>query len=485
MSFSMKSRVTNYLTSLCLMAMVRTVHSRVSTVNLEGMMLKSEIPDTGEEWVSLAPDAEFQMSGDFHTPEEKAKASRTLHRMLNNDDGVAEETTYYNPYQDSALFMEGENTAYSGYSQAWRYLGFYIDCNSDIVEFDDDGYRRRLSGDDYEGCTRYLMWAAYIDPYYEGGGLAEYQFYNRWNDTWTSYCDDEDVCRYMDCHLDDTHFKLLGFFKHYDYDDWMEQLFKHEGICIWTEDEYEFMQDAREELPQGCGETEYYDEDENPFYVGLLPQGGGDIGVEIFVDELCMQPYSGEMNTTEIIESMVGNDSGDDDGMDVGDFFEAFNSAHSIFKICQPCIAYSLENMYDDDGWEQFDCNDDAGYTNVNQCMKFSTHAVILPAKISDVVMANQQGTINNLNINVLTSSISGYSDTAPVPLTWTDPNPAEEEPMDTSSKILAFSMTLFGIGLIGAFVTTKGYKSSDSPFSKSLVRNEHGDLTHNEGILT
>ena len=101
--------------------------------------------------------------------------------------------------------------------------------------------------------------------------------------------------------------------------------------------------------------------------------------------------------------------------------------------------------------------------------MKFSTHAVILPAKISDIVMANQQGTINNLNINVLTSSISGYTDTAPVPLTWTDPNP-EEEAMDTSSKILAFSMTIFGIGLIGAFVTTKGYKNSDSSFTVSNI---------------
>jgi hypothetical protein len=44
-------------------------------------------------------------------------------------------------------------------------------------------------------------------------------------------------CAKMDCHLDDTNFQLLGFFKHRSYDDWMEQLFKHEGVCVWREEE--------------------------------------------------------------------------------------------------------------------------------------------------------------------------------------------------------------------------------------------------------
>lgn len=43
------------------------------------------------------------------------------------------------------------------YSQAWRYLGFYIDCNQA-----EDGYHERLLQEDesYTGCLRYLMWAA-------------------------------------------------------------------------------------------------------------------------------------------------------------------------------------------------------------------------------------------------------------------------------------------------------------------------------------
>lgn len=53
----------------------------------------------------------------------------------------------------------------------------------------------------------------------------------------------------VDCYLSKTNFKLLGFFKEAEYSTWMEQLFKHEGICIWTDEEYVFMQDELEVLP--------------------------------------------------------------------------------------------------------------------------------------------------------------------------------------------------------------------------------------------
>ncbi len=35
----------------------------------------------------------------------------------------------------------------------------------------------------------------------------------------------------------------------------MEQLFKHEGMCVWTEEEYAFTKNARKAWPQGCTET--------------------------------------------------------------------------------------------------------------------------------------------------------------------------------------------------------------------------------------
>jgi hypothetical protein len=47
----------------------------------------------------------------------------------------------------------------------------------------------------------------------------------------------------MDCHEPNLHFKLVGVFKEMNgFYDWGEQLFKHEGYCVWNdEDTYEFM----------------------------------------------------------------------------------------------------------------------------------------------------------------------------------------------------------------------------------------------------
>ena len=52
------------------------------------------------------------------------------------------------------------------------------------------------------------------------------------------------------------------------------------------------------------------------------------------------------------------------------------------FDICQPCVAYDLQNFdgtkyYDDDGGnaggDMFDCYDDVDYTNVNQVLTYPT----------------------------------------------------------------------------------------------------------------
>jgi hypothetical protein len=71
----------------------------------------------------------------------------------------------------------------------------------------------------------------YVDLEYEGGGIGEYSYWDMDRKSWDrTTCDytGSSRCAKMDCHLDNTHWSLLGFFKHRNYDDWMEQLFKHE-----------------------------------------------------------------------------------------------------------------------------------------------------------------------------------------------------------------------------------------------------------------
>ena len=59
---------------------------------------------------------------------------------------------------DNQPFAYGEGD-YDEYQQAWRLLGFIVDCNPMV---DDDVYDQGGSGDDVtgDGCARYVLWAA-------------------------------------------------------------------------------------------------------------------------------------------------------------------------------------------------------------------------------------------------------------------------------------------------------------------------------------
>ena len=91
-----------------------------------------------------------------------------------------------------------------------------------------------------------------------------------------------------------------------------------------------------------------------------------------------------------------------------------WNDKMSAFKVCQPCRAYNLfaedgssgsnsndrralggdDNDGDGEARERFNCYDDAGYTNVDQCYKFETHTTVAAADAADLRQASAQGSI-------------------------------------------------------------------------------------------
>lgn len=374
---------------------------------MDDFLKQSEVPSFKDQhWMSVSKGVEYQPSPQSS---QDPKMQRTLDRLLRGDDDTVE-----NPYADQTIFVDGAETYYDAYAQAWRYVGFYVDCQA---EAEDD--RRRLDGDnDGVGCVRYLLWAAYVDPYYGGNGLYEYQFYDRWDEEWVSYCNDDDSCRKMDCHQSGTHYQLMGFFKHADFDDWVEQLFKHEGVCIWTEDESDFMYNMEELLPKGCYQTYTYDEDNNKelLYYGLKPLADGDVTLGLYTDYMCSQLYGGDASVWDLVQNNENRRLSEikqhkhkhsgrrlsSDDQDLEEVYEAYNSAFSIYKICQPCIAYDLSNY--------MECDDDAGYTNVNQCMKFRSQCEMGTATMEDVNMALEQGSTTTLSLMNMASSYSDYT---------------------------------------------------------------------------
>ena len=150
---------------------------------------------------------------------------------------------------------------------------------------------------------------------YQGGGIGEYQYWDKTNNGWNkiacevnSETGEGSRCAKMDCHLEDTHWSLLGMFKHRSIDDWSEQLFKHEGMCVWSEDEYDFMADAREAWPEGCIPTDYSTDDGDTIYYSTKPIAGAKITIGLYTDTRCVEEYVSQGSDDPLtVENVVGN----------------------------------------------------------------------------------------------------------------------------------------------------------------------------------
>jgi len=356
------------------------------------MYYSRAMPPVGS-WTSVSPEVQFRPSKlGLDQPE---VANSVIARFL-------EENNYANSGMAYGTFGVDLEDVGSSYQLAWRLLGFYVDCAYEYVESPDDDYwyqrkfQRQLShsdsGDDF-GCTRLALYGVYVDPDYEGGGFGEYQYYDKDADTWTCY--DDDGCRdYMDCHLPDTNWQLAGVFKIGNVssgDGFMEQLFKHEGVCIMSKDEYEVTDEGRESLPNYCKDTGEVDWVGNVIYAHSKPGKSGSITIGLYTDIYCTIEYTG-----------VKVDPFTVTGIDE-DFMEEFNSALDHFKICQPCVAYNVSAADDD-----FYCYDEAGYENCNQCMKFAIKAYSHSASQSDINLALHQQTLVGFELNGQTVGSGG-----------------------------------------------------------------------------
>mmetsp|Transcript_2464 Transcript_2464/g.5374 ORF Transcript_2464/g.5374 Transcript_2464/m.5374 type:complete len:511 (-) Transcript_2464:215-1747(-) len=372
-----------------------------------------------------------------------------------------------NAYADSSA------TYYDAYAQAWRYLGWYVDCNggSDRYYSRSGGHGGSHSEDQSASfgnnyCQRYLMWAAYVDEAYSGGGIGEYAIFDTNKGSYDSTaCDTHGTgsCKYMDCHDPaSTNWKLMGVFKEASYfgnDAFFEQLFKHEGVCVWNDDSlYEFMSETRESSwSSGCLSTGI-SYGQSGLYIDLKPTFNGNMTYALYTDYVCATEYEGNDYNVESVAANMG--------LLYGSYMEAWNDAMEPFKVCQPCRAYNLQQTSssnskqyssssssrygswrytgnnggrdldanlqsnevkgdekdsetsnrrlenengngwynDDDGYDPnngyFRCDDDADYSNVNQCMKFRSHADLEPATWEDLVAATNQGGILTVNVS-------------------------------------------------------------------------------------
>ena len=129
-----------------------------------------DIPlDSGRDWITLPNGVEYQpgpIEDELNDPRMAKLRARSL--GYSSSSGA----NYNEGYKRSAYgktrsydgdanamttpYIDGSESYYDEFAQAWRALGWYIDCgNTFYSQADEDDDR-----DDSSGCKRYLLWAS-------------------------------------------------------------------------------------------------------------------------------------------------------------------------------------------------------------------------------------------------------------------------------------------------------------------------------------
>lgn len=122
----------------------------------------NELPHTGQQWITLdnheGGGIEFLPADDFAQSQFDVDYLVQEHHARK----LAASKNYLSGYANQ--FVDGAGSYYNDYAQAWRLLGFYIDCNAPFNNnnecYDEGGGGGGRDGDDGAACQRYLLWAA-------------------------------------------------------------------------------------------------------------------------------------------------------------------------------------------------------------------------------------------------------------------------------------------------------------------------------------
>lgn len=302
----------------------------------------------------------------------------------------------------SQTYEEGEfadpGESYDYWQQGYRMLGAFIDCDA-VGGGDGSGDNK---DDDENECSRWMMWAAYINPNYQGGGRDEYFSYETYYDEYGEATGTaENPISQLDCHAPDTNWELLGVYRQEFYQ-FLEQISKH----LWAIDDYEYvvalaglayMTDAN------CMQIGY-DNYNNKIYAGVQPLYGGQFEMALYTDEMCLTVNTDSGLTFDDFgltsDMYLGSE---DDGSMTDDALTTLygywtsaqeytlalvNEIYDEYKYCTLCMDYpTYQDGYfiGDSGTDEDDM--------INQCWKFHSHDSYA-CTAECVALGDAQGTI-------------------------------------------------------------------------------------------
>jgi len=277
---------------------------------------------------------------------------------------------------------------YDMWSQAYRMLGGFIDCDHTKSQnsHDSGNNKNQAAG---QGCSRWMLWASYVDPNYQGNGYYE-------------YFGDNPVGK-LDCHNPNTEWQLLGVYRQEFYQ-FIEQISKH----LWAIDEYEYVVALAGLAYMTKNECFYVGKTNKgeSIYASVAPKPYGKFEMALYTDGYCLTPdentgYTydsfGLYSDVSLEKNGQNNNGGNNGGnsyasewwQDAQEYtFQMLNDVYEPYKYCTSCIDYpTYQDGYviGDTGMDDDDL--------INQCWKFYSHDSY-PCESDCIALANAQGGI-------------------------------------------------------------------------------------------
>mmetsp|Transcript_36975 Transcript_36975/g.43013 ORF Transcript_36975/g.43013 Transcript_36975/m.43013 type:complete len:795 (+) Transcript_36975:37-2421(+) len=386
----------------------------------------------------------------------------------------------YDPYNERSYLADTGNE-YDMWQQAYRMLGPFIDCDDgggedrrsrrrtrdreDESLFNENErnsqHRREDSGDGDYGCKRWMMWAAYVNPSYEGGEYGEYYTNDDYGGTARTSA--------LDCHNADSEWELLGVYK-MEFYQFIEQMIKH----VWAYDDWEYIAASAALNYMGeddCQAVGYTDQG-YVVYAGIMPLSSGSFQMGLYTDEKCIVPDTTSGNTYDDFYGgsnyHYNGEDGDDQVIDDDAMLETasawwedsqeytlsnINTIFDNFKKCTTCIDYpTYQDGYfiGDDGTDEDDL--------INQCWKFYSHDSFSCGG-DCVALASRQGTVQNLTF--AESSFGHYETYTPATATTT-----KNSSSSTKDNLFANLFTI--VALLAFLATSTAFLSARDDMKKA-----------------
>jgi hypothetical protein len=337
----------------------------------------------------------------------------------------------FDPYLEYELMYAPSYNNYTKWSQAYRMLGAYIDCDHPAKDADenpnDDGANN--SGEVVQGCSRWMMWAAYVFEDSSNNQEEERRLTNA-NESLT-------------CGETGSPWRLLGVYRQEFYQ-FIQQISRHKwGI---TDARYITSLAALDYITEYDCQYVGVDNRGNKLYAGVQPLYGAYFQMSLYSDTYCVKLSNSKYtyddffagssmdlncNSDDWTTCMTYNPNNDDgrhnralrnDDYNVNYDYQSYDSlnffvesqyqASQVWKAAQEYTLTTLNKIFqeftqctpcmDYPSYQDGFFNGNSGYSDgdlINQCWKFYSHNSYT-CNGDCQTMARRQGTVYNASPN-------------------------------------------------------------------------------------